>query len=176
MDSRGRRGDAAFSLLELAVVIFVIAILSVLAIPVYSKLQARAQRVQCMANLKNLSVAAEQYVQQYGAWPQISLASESDSAMQEFSTNWIAVLKPFGISEKTWICPTIQNLRGNPDYFQPENARVDYAPMPFDDKPTTPHQWARQPWFIETGDVHGHGNLIIFTDGSISDLKTITGK
>jgi len=31
-------------------------------------------------------------------------------------------------------------------------------------------------WFAEVGDVHGHGNLIIFTDGSISDLKTVTGK
>ncbi len=36
-----------------------------------------------------------------------------------------------------------------------------------------PHQWPRQPWFVEAGDVHGHGNLIIFTDGSISDLKTV---
>jgi hypothetical protein len=43
----------------------------------------------------------------------------------------------------------------------------------FDDKPTTPHQWPRQPWFAEVGDGHGHGNLIIFTDGSIGDLKTV---
>jgi len=28
-------------------------------------------------------------------------------------------------------------------------------------------------WFVETADVHGHGNLIIFTDGSVSDLKTV---
>jgi len=34
----------------------------------------------------------------------------------------------------------------------------------------------RQPWFIETGDVHGHGNLVNFADGSISDLRTVTGK
>ena len=72
------------------------------------------------------------------------------------------------------ICPTIQTLMENPDYTQPENARLDYMPMPFDDKPTTPHQWPRQPWFVETGDVHGNGNLIVFTDGSIRDLKTIT--
>ncbi len=153
--------------------ILIIGILSVLTMAVYSQLRARAQRVQCMANLKNLSVAAEQYLQQNGSWPQISLASESESGMQDYARSWIATLKPFGIGEKTWICPTIQNLLGNPDYLQPETARLDYAAMPFDDKPTTPHQWARQPWFIETGDVHGHGNLIIFTDGSISDLKTI---
>jgi hypothetical protein len=45
--------------------------------------------------------------------------------------------------------------------------------MQFDDKPASPHQWPRQPWFAEVGDVHGNGNLIVFTDGSISDLKTI---
>jgi type II secretory pathway pseudopilin PulG len=176
MDFRGRPGDAALSLLEVLVVILVIGIISVLAMPIYSGLRARAQRVQCMANLKNLSVGAEQFLQQNGYWPQISPASESETAMQDYARSWIAILKPFNVTEKTWICPTIQNLLGNPDYLQTDNVRVDYAAMLFDDKPTTPHQWSRQPWFIETGDVHGHGNLIIFTDGSISDLKTITGK
>jgi len=31
-------------------------------------------------------------------------------------------------------------------------------------------------WFGESADVHGNGNLIVFTDGSISDLKTIAAK
>jgi hypothetical protein len=66
----------------------------------------------------------------------------------------------------------MQNLMQNPDYSSPETARIDYMPMPFDDKPDTPHKWPRQPWFIETADVHGNGNLIIFTDGTVSDLKT----
>ena len=69
----------------------------------------------------------------------------------------------------------MQDLLHNPDYSKPENARADYFAMPFDNKPTTPHQWPRQPWFVETADVHGNGNLIIFTDGSISDLKTVAG-
>jgi hypothetical protein len=82
-------------------------------------------------------------------------------------------LKPFGADQKTWICPTVQNLLGNPDLSDPANLRVDYAATTFDDKPITPHQWPKQPWFAEVGDVHGNGNLIIFTDGTISDLKTI---
>ncbi len=61
----------------------------------------------------------------------------------------------------------------SPDLSKPENARVDYIATPFDDKPVSPHQWPRQPWFAETADVHGNGNLIVFTDGSISDLKTV---
>jgi hypothetical protein len=45
--------------------------------------------------------------------------------------------------------------------------------MSFDDKPTTPHQWPRQPCFIETGNVHGNRNLLIFTDGRIAETNDL---
>ena len=48
--------------------------------------------------------------------------------------------------------------------------------MSFDDKPTTPHKWPRQPWFIETANVHGNGNLIIFTDGSVGQSNDVLSK
>src|ERR1700682_6284939 len=162
----------AFTVIELTVVIAIIAVLVAIAIPTISGLRARAQRVQCSANLRNLFVAAESYLQQNGSWPQIS-EDDSDSAEQNYAAAWTAALKPFGISEKTWICPTVQELMRNPDVSNPENRRADYAVMPFDDKQMTQHQWPRQPWFVEAGDMHHHGNLIVFTDGSISDLNTV---
>jgi prepilin-type N-terminal cleavage/methylation domain-containing protein len=163
----------AFTLLEILIVIGVIAILAALMVPAISAVRARAQRVQCTSNLRNLHIAANLYVQQNGSWPQIQMPGDSESAQEDYTRAWIAALAPFGLNQKSWICPTIQNLLQNPDYFQPENARTDYYAMPFDDKPTTPYEWPRQPWFIETADVHGNGNLIIFTDGSVSDLKTV---
>lgn len=163
-----------FSLLELGVAIAIIAILSVIGLGVASKLRARAQRVRCSTNLRNLAVAANLYVQQNGSWPQIPPAGGgSGSTEEEYAEAWIGALAPFGPTRDTWICPTMQNKMGNPDYSSSETARVDYVATPFDDKPNSPHEWPRQPWFIETGDVHGHGNLIIFTDGTISDLKTV---
>jgi prepilin-type N-terminal cleavage/methylation domain-containing protein len=171
-----QRGAGGFTLLEVFVVIVIIAILATLLLPVFSKMRARAQRVQCMANLRSLYVAAESYVQQNGSWPQIPIVSDdSDASEQDYANAWIVALTPFGPTQKTWICPTIQELLQNPDLSKPENVRVDYVATSFDDKPPTPHQWAKQPWFAETGDVHGNGNLIIFTDGSISDLKTVAG-
>ncbi len=164
-------------MLELATVVVIILILTLLLLPAISSMRARAQRAQCMANLRSLYTAAELFVQQNGSWPQIAVADdESDSSDQAYATAWIAALAPFGPTQKTWICPTIQGLLQNPDLSKPENVRVDYVATTFDDKPTTPHQWPRQPWFAEVGDVHGNGNLIIFTDGSISDLKTVAGK
>ena len=156
--------------------IVVIGILAALVIPVIASMQARAQRVQCMANLKSLYSAAELYIQQNGRWPQIALTDDSDQAGAEYARNWIEALSPFGPTQKTWVCPTIQTLLHNPDLSKAENIRVDYMATNFDDKPMTPHKWPRQPWFAEIGDVHGNGNLIIFTDGSINDLKSIAAQ
>ena len=158
--------------MELAITIVVVAILAVLTLAAISKLRARAQRIACMANLRSLSTAANAHIQQHGSWPQIPVG-DADTPVEQYAEAWIAALEPFGAARKTWICPRIQNLLQNPDYTQAENARVDYIATPFDDKPTSPTEWPRQPWFVEAGDVHGNGNLIIFTDGSISDLGTV---
>jgi prepilin-type N-terminal cleavage/methylation domain-containing protein len=164
------------TLLELAIVVAIIAILAVLAFPIVSNLRARAQRVQCVANLKSLAVGANLYLQQNNdIWPQIRAPAEAEST-EDFANAWIAALEPFGVPRKTWICPTMQAALRNPDYSTPDVARIDYIATPFDDKPGTSHEWPRQPWFIETGDVHGKGNLIIFTDGSVSDLSTVLTK
>lgn len=163
------------TLFELLIVFAIIGIVALLLLPAFSRLQARAQRVQCMANLRSLYTATELFIQQNGSWPQIRM-SYSDTAEDDYAKAWIAALSPFGPTQKTWICPTVQNLLGNPDPSDSNNVRLDYYCTTFDDKPMTPHQWPRQPWFAEAQDVHGHGNLIIFADGSISDLKTAAGK
>ena len=168
---RGKR--KGFSLIEVLVVIGIVAVLVVITVPVTRKLIARAQRLQCMGNLRSLHVAANLYVQENNVWPQIPLPDDEGVA-DEHARAWIAALKPHGALEKTWICPTMQNHLGKPDYIS--QPRVDYTGMTFDDKPATPYKWPTQPWFVETGDMHGNGNLIIFTDGSIKDLKTIAAR
>lgn len=153
--------------------IIIIGILVVMLVPAISALRARAQRVQCMANLKSLYLAADLYVQQNGSWPQIRRNADPTLTSEDFAIAWVNALAPFGPTAKAWICPTMQEALQNPDYMQPADARLDYIPMLFDDKPPTPHEWPQAPWFVEVGDVHGNGNLIIFTDGSIIDLKTM---
>jgi type II secretory pathway pseudopilin PulG len=170
-----RHGVDAYTLLEIAIVLVVIAILAILIIPVISKLRERAQRAQCAANLRSLYLAANLHLQQNGSWPQIRLAGADEASQQDYANAWINALSPFGPERKTWICPTMQD-KEQTDYTKPENARIDYLAMPFDDKPMTPHQWENVPWFAETGDLHGNGNLMVFPDGSIRDLTTIVQK
>jgi type II secretory pathway pseudopilin PulG len=102
------------TLMEVLAVFVIIGILAVLLIPAISGIQARAQRAQCMANLRSLYTATELYLQQNGSWPQIQ-SDDSDENDQSFAAGWIAALKPFGPIEKSWICPTIQTLMQNPD-------------------------------------------------------------
>ncbi len=167
----------AFTLFEIMVVIMIIAILAVLMLPVLGKLRARAQRVQCTANLKSLHVAVQLYMQENNLWPQIDLNGESDAPWADFAKQWIVALQPYGPTAKTWICPTRQHSAANPDYTSPGNERVDYIGTPFDDKPTTPHTVGRTvPWFSEAEDVHGNGNLVVFADGSVADLKKIASQ
>ena len=176
------RRDRAFSLLELLVIIVIIGILITIALPVIAKIRARAQRAQCTANLKNLHVGAQLYMQEHNHWPQIRLSAQTDSGLEDFAEEWIAALTPFSVPAKAWICPTHQNEQGNPDYSQSGNERVDYIGTWFDDKPTTPYdlgtpgkagQTVPMPWFSENGDRHGNGNLLIFADGSVKDVTTI---
>jgi prepilin-type N-terminal cleavage/methylation domain-containing protein len=167
-----KKTRAAFTLLELTITLGIISILVVLLLPALAKMRARAQRVQCMGNLRSLRIAAEQYLQDNNQWPQIRTSS-TDTTGSVYAQKWIAALAPYQILPKAWICPTVENLLGNPDYTAAGSERVDYFGMPFDDKPMTPHQWPRQPWFVESADVHGNGQLIIFTDGSIAELKSL---
>lgn len=168
----GRR-HAGFTILELATAVVIIAILSLLVYGAIGYMRGRARRAQCMANLRALHVAAEHYREQHGSWPQIRRRDYPDP--EAHANAWIDAFAPYGVQRSTWICPGMQEMVREEDYTKAENARLDYVAMPFDDKPLTPHQWERQPWFIEVGDVHGSGNLMIFPDGSISDLKSVAG-
>ncbi|MDQ3622011.1 MAG: hypothetical protein M3463_05920 [Verrucomicrobiota bacterium] len=155
------------TIIELVTVLVVIMILAVLLMPAWDKMRRRAQRVQCMTNLRNLHAAAGSYVTQHGSWPQIDSTQITTPA---YAKAWIAALRPFGIDEKNWICPTVQEVFGNPNYLEEEHVRIDYTATPFDAHPYTPYKWSKQPWFVEKGDMHGVGNLILFPDGRIEGL------
>ena len=61
-DKAGRRG---FTLIELLVVIAIIAILAAILFPVFAKAREKARQSSCSSNLKQLSLAVLQYVQDY---------------------------------------------------------------------------------------------------------------
>jgi len=165
-----RRTNVGFTLLELVTVLVIIGLLVAMIFPAVQSMQQRMEKAKCIANLRGLSLGVNSYVQLEGHWPQID-PKLIKSDYPQYAREWIEALKPHGVSESVWICPTIQKMLGAPDLKKRENTRADYIGMPFDDHPFTPYKWPKQPWFVERGAVHGNGSLIIFTNGTVREVN-----
>lgn len=161
-----------FTLIEIIAVVAVLSILIALFFAVGDRLPMRAEGARCMANMRSIHVGLAAYIQDRGHWPQepVDQIGKSEEAREDW---WIAELKPYGVEESTWMCPTIKRLvtskseKGRP--------KVHYTPTMFDKNPGTPYRWPTQPWLIEIGNMHGQGSLICFPDGSIRPLNEILG-
>lgn len=175
MTKAARWGNEGFTLTELATVLLIVAILITMLVPAFASMQARAEKVKCITNLKSVSIATNLYVQDKGNWPQID-PNLITTRREEYSQQWIDALRPYKISPINWICPSVQKAMGSPDIEKPENARVDYIAMPFDSNRFTPFRWPNHPWFIERGAAHGNGSLIIFANGSIRESNEYSAK
>ena len=164
-NSRAR--TSGMTVLEVATVVLIIAILACMLMPVYATIAGRAERTGCTANLRSLHVAADLYIQEHRTWPQIKV---SGSTEDDTARAWISALRPYGLEPISWACPTSQKKLGNPDLNDPANVRIDYLATPFQPGQQIPFKWANQPWFVERSNEHGNGNLIVFPDGHVEAM------
>ncbi len=170
IETRFRSSLAGFTLIELLAVLVILAILGAFLFPALDSAKNRIRRAHCTSNLRSLHRGASAYIEDHGHWPQIPLVGNDTKILAK---TWVTTLDPYGIEHKAWICPTIQELVGSPDYESEENFRSDYFGTPFDAKPRTPFLLTQTPWFSERGDMHGLGNLMVFGDGSVRDFKNV---
>lgn len=63
------RRHRGFTLIELLVVIAIIGILAAMLFPVFARARESARKIQCLANVKNIALAAEMYLTDYDAFP-----------------------------------------------------------------------------------------------------------
>lgn len=164
-------GPAAFSVLELLTVVFIVAILAVMALPVISKARDRAEVASCSNNLKTLYIGANSYIQEHNGWPQIAAPAAKEGHDDSYVVAWQGALAPYGVTPLTWVCPALHRLRGKPDLTLPANRSVDYLALTFDPKPRKPFEYSNMPWFAETTNAHGVGQLIIFSNGRVMGMK-----
>jgi len=118
--------------------------------------------------MRSTRVALASYLQDHGnVWPQPGADLEG-APLRKF---WLDTLAPYGITEKTWQCPTIRHA------LREEGLTGDfglhYVPTQFDATPDIANRWSTQPWLIEAANAHGNGPLICFPDGSVKSMAKV---
>src|SRR5581483_1870321 len=113
-----RRGRAAFTLLELLVVIGIIALLVGILLPVVNRSREAAQRTACMSNLRQLAVGMFNYAANNRGWlpPAINTVYDFGDPNSTPPTMWGApngtanyMRFAFGEGTHVFACPSVVN-------------------------------------------------------------------
>ena len=110
--------QAAFTLNELLVVIFILAVLAALLLPVLGRAKALALRVKCASNQRQIGVAIRMYVDDHQKYPSFNDTPgpipEDTLVINVRSVFWDYKLLPFvGGSQGVFLCPANSAEKGN---------------------------------------------------------------
>ena len=152
----------------------IVALVGTLAFPLYATLKKRAYFAACAGNLRIVHIGLSGYMLDHEmVWPQV--ASERFEQNHEEFEAWVKILKPYGVSERHWICPGDEDsMKDFKTGVKESDMTGSYVVTQFDEFPNTAFRW-NQPWVLEMGAFHGEsqGPNIVMPDGSIQQATAL---
>jgi prepilin-type processing-associated H-X9-DG protein len=105
MSYKKRKIRAAFTLVELLVVISIIMILVGLLLPVLGAAQEKARQVECMSNLRQIGMAMSMYsLDERDYFPGVH-GDDYDNPKPP-AVEWWELLSPYGLKRQYMLCPS----------------------------------------------------------------------
>ncbi len=128
-----RRG---FTLIELLVVIAIIAILAAILFPVFSQAREKARQTQCISNLRNIAMAAMQYVNDYDErfMPHECWACGGQwGARHDPHQRWSVRIQPYTRNIQIFECPSggTERINTSPPNWSPGGDPDIWGPLSY---------------------------------------------
>jgi len=122
-----RRAIAAFTLVEMLVVLAIIASLVTLLLPSLATVRAKADSIKCAGNMCQIGAAVNLYVSDHAErtpiiepWPSQPVYSATDGAQ-----TMLQALGPYGVTAAALQCPS--DLKG-PNFYAKEGSSYQWFP------------------------------------------------
>lgn len=171
----GKRG---FTLIELLVVIAIIAILAAILFPVFAKAREKARQSSCLSNLKQLSTAMLQYVQDYDERFSPVRDWESGNPAGSKAQTWMSMINTYVKSRGVYVCPDDSNTQLPATYVYPGGgAGLPAATAVFSNVTNWHDSYLYNNAFGSMGpDVNNYGFNVVgyFTTGQVDIVKPAT--
>jgi prepilin-type N-terminal cleavage/methylation domain-containing protein len=104
MFNSNKRPHRGFSLVELLVSIFIVAVLSAILFPSFTKMRQKAKEGGCTCHMMLLSLAMVQYVSDYDETYPRAVMGNSSSASGTYT--WAEALYPYAKTQSIFVCPS----------------------------------------------------------------------
>ncbi|MBC8137858.1 MAG: DUF1559 domain-containing protein [Fibrella sp.] len=109
-----RYPSAGFTLIELLVVIAIIAVVAAILFPVFAQSREKARQTSCSSNLRQVSLALQQYVQDFDeTYPPEVVQVPPINGGTEDARPFDRELVPYLKNDVVWACPSDEAIRNN---------------------------------------------------------------